>query len=1173
MPSMTPDRATLNFLNSFADEDRREGELLQKDGAVTQIFGNSVFIRGQVEVSKVYRAGLYLRNGEWEGEVTPDDRNSGAALVATMLERIQRGEALPESPNEIGEHSLATLLEDKLERALNVREEQFVEKLEKRYRRFEVEGHIRDTDLVRLNPKWEVSSLEPLELWPTPPKNILEFWNRIAHAFHKNNVSIPSFMEVLTDRESTASEVRQWEEEQDLQLWQNRLKAFGDRRNDGEIRELELRLIVSVSDARLQWRHTGGQWQALASGQQLEELERGIHGGHLRPGALAALLFAQFHDYCMEEETDYLDLDKAAACRLVNRLFHQAGMGDLLLTLDEKSFSWLPWELGWECRECVDGSGDYELVLLTSQGEEIPHSVRMLPGAEPLYLADEVIFRGPPQWNESTEVLSRYEIPVGVVENSEGIDFLMRIDATLPPSLKAKVRETRMQGHLHISITRNLTTANSEHLIVKVSAVDPHSGRCELLKREGWMVENAGTSPGMDILRYDRTQLDRMPLLLEEMSLVFDVGLQAHKTRITKLLPERFVEWVEQLPSGIQIEADELVQSLLADPVSATIRFEVDQQDIDWFDLRIVVNVEGADLSQEQIRALVAARGGFVRLKEGKWMRLRIDLDDEQREAVQRLGIDPFDMSGEKHRMHAFQLSDPAVREAFDPDAWNRICDRAAQLQVAVKPATPVGLKASLRPYQVEGFHFLAYLTSNRFGGILADDMGLGKTVQSLTWLLWLRENSLHPAPSLVVCPKSVLDVWAGEAERFTPETRVHVFRAGDDLDPELIHRDVDLLVLNYAQLRIHGDALKSINWLAVILDEGQQIKNPDSKAAKTARVLKAENRLVLTGTPIENRLLDLWSLMAFAMPGVLGNRSYFTKRFDRRKDDKAQDRLSARLRPFLIRRTKQQVATDLPSRTEEDVFCNMEGVQKELYEAELKRIQNVLLGLEQNSDIQKNSFIILQGLMRLRQICCHPGLIDESHMDAESAKMNALFYLLDQLHEEGHKVLVFSQFVTMLDIIRTRLEKEKRPFSYLTGQTNNRREVIDHFQRTQDPNVFLLSLKAGGSGLNLTSASYVILYDPWWNPAVENQAIDRTHRIGQTQKVIAYRLLMRDSVEQKIRVLQHQKQDLFTGVLGQESFTSTLAIEDLQYLFEQDPAEPSAYEKRKKKAGLVIDV
>ena len=539
-------------------------------------------------------------------------------------------------------------------------------------------------------------------------------------------------------------------------------------------------------------------------------------------------------------------------------------------------------------------------------------------------------------------------------------------------------------------------------------------------------------------------------------------------------------------------------------------------------------------------------------MDDGSWMRLEIKLDPDQRDAVTRLGLDPFDLSGDTHRMHAMQLADPKAAEVFDPKAWKRIKDSAKEINIEVEPELPAELNAELRPYQVDGFNFLAYLATNRFGGILADDMGLGKTVQSLAYILWLRQlakNQGKHMPALVVCPKSVLDVWAMEAERFAPDLKVQVLRSRDQLDLKALETELDVLVLNYAQLRVGGDELNKVRWLVVILDEGQQIKNPDSKAAKSARDLNAENRLVLTGTPIENRLMDMWSLMAFAMPGVLGSRAYFKKRFDKRKDPNSQNRLAARLRPFLLRRTKGQVAKDLPPRTEEEVYANMDGIQMELYKAELKRIQKALLGLDSDEAVKKNSFAILQGLMRLRQICCHPGLIDPKYLKEESSKLTALFYLLDQLREEGHKVLVFSQFVSMLEIIRTQLEVDSRPFNYLTGQTKDRKGEIEKFQTSKDPSVFLLSLKAGGSGLNLTSASYVILYDPWWNPAVENQAIDRTHRIGQKNKVIAYRLLTKDSVEEKIRVLQHQKTALVTNVLGDEGFASNLALEDLQFI------------------------
>ena len=243
----------------------------------------------------------------------------------------------------------------------------------------------------------------------------------------------------------------------------------------------------------------------------------------------------------------------------------------------------------------------------------------------------------------------------------------------------------------------------------------------------------------------------------------------------------------------------------------------------------------------------------------------------------------------------------------------------------------------------------------------------------------------------------------------------------------------------------------------------------------------------------------------------------------------------------------------DLPPRIEEQVYCSMDESQAEIYENEMKKAKETILGMGSEKELRKNSLMVLQTLMRLRQICCHPALLDSSHSGAESAKLNALFYLLDQLREEGHKVLVFSQFVKMLDIIKDRLEDENRPYSYLTGQTQDRGKVIEEFQTTEDPSVFLLSLKAGGSGLNLTSASYVILYDPWWNPAVENQAIDRTHRIGQKNRVIAYRLLMRNTIEEKVRILQEQKQQMLDDVLGEEAFSRSLEMKDIEYLFSPD--------------------
>ena len=404
--------------------------------------------------------------------------------------------------------------------------------------------------------------------------------------------------------------------------------------------------------------------------------------------------------------------------------------------------------------------------------------------------------------------------------------------------------------------------------------------------------------------------------------------------------------------------------------------------------------------------------------------------------------------------------------------------------------------------------------------------------------------------PSLVVCPKSVTDNWRAEAERFYPDLRVRLWRGEPAAELSAAREGADLIVINYVQLRFLSPAIAQTSWQAAILDEAQCIKNPDSQTAQAARALKAEHRLALTGTPIENRLLDLWSILAFAMPGALGNRAHFLRRFNAQDDPLARRRLAARVRPFLLRRTKGQVAQDLPDRVEEDLLCEMEGEQRTLYRAELKRARQLILGLKSNQQLNDERFNILTSLLRLRQICCHPALVDGKLREAESAKVGALLDLLEPLMEEGHKVLVFSQFVTMLDLLRDTVKQREWPHFYLAGDTENRGNLVREFQSAKGGAVFLISLKAGGFGLNLTAASYVVLFDPWWNPAVENQAIDRTHRIGQTSKVMAYRLLLRDSIEQKIRALQKQKAALMDDVLGEERFAQSLTLEDLRFLF-----------------------
>jgi SNF2 family DNA or RNA helicase len=412
-----------------------------------------------------------------------------------------------------------------------------------------------------------------------------------------------------------------------------------------------------------------------------------------------------------------------------------------------------------------------------------------------------------------------------------------------------------------------------------------------------------------------------------------------------------------------------------------------------------------------------------------------------------------------------------------------------------------------------------------------------------------------------------VQDNWRAEVGRFYASLRVRMWsrdEAGQLDDPVPVETgrksrqkksvkaaplSYDILIINYTQLRLHEEALVSRPWSVVILDEAQYIKNPSSHTTKVACALVADFRLALSGTPIENRLLDLWSIMNFAMPGVLGSRAAFGRIFNGKDDPLARRRLSARVRPFVLRRTKKEVASDLPDRIEEEIVCEMEGSQASLYRAEVKRARAMLLKVRTSAQLDKLRFHILTSLLRLRQMCCHPVLVGAGKPGDVSAKLLALMELLEPLMEEGHKVLVFSQFVEMLELIRTEVVAREWPHFLLTGQTEDRGAMVDSFQRAEGASIFLISLKAGGSGLNLTAASYVVLFDPWWNPAVENQAIDRTHRIGQVNKVIAYRLLVRDTIEEKIRQLQKQKSDLATDVLGEEGFAKALTIDDFRFL------------------------
>ncbi len=645
---------------------------------------------------------------------------------------------------------------------------------------------------------------------------------------------------------------------------------------------------------------------------------------------------------------------------------------------------------------------------------------------------------------------------------------------------------------------------------------------------------------------------------------------------VARSFPEEFIAWHASLPPDLAVEVAPELAGLLAPPLKAHVEFAAAPATAagrDWFDLTAELHVEDTTLKPDEVALLLKARGQWVRLAGHGWRRLELvsGADEATAEALDRLGLRAEDMLTDgrpaRHRLHALQLAAEAgAFLARDAAFAAALRTRAAALAALPPPPLPAGLRATLRPYQEEGFHFLAHLAANGFGGILADDMGLGKTVQALTWLLHqaaavaaAREGGDRPVAgvhgpfrALVVCPKSVMHGWLTETARFTPSLHAAVFEPALAVaaGPSGPSESPAILVANYAQLRRNAAWFKAHAWDAVVLDEAQFIKNPTSQTAVVARTLPTAHRIALTGTPIENRLLDLWSLFAFVQPGLLGPQAAFRRQFPA-DDPTATTRLRRRTHHFMLRRTKAQVAPELPPRTEDEILVDLEGGQRRLYDAELKRARAQLLGIETNHALDAVRFNVLASLLRLRQICCHPALVAEAHRDLPSAKLDALLERLEELRDEGQQVLVFSQFVELLKLIQARLVTAGINHLLLTGQTENRAELVDQFQADRSQTVFLLSLKAAGFGLNLTAASYVILCDPWWNPAVEAQAIDRTHRIGQTQPVVAYRLVAADTVEQKIRAMQREKSALAAAVVQEESLSSILDLDSLRQILE----------------------
>jgi superfamily II DNA or RNA helicase len=507
-----------------------------------------------------------------------------------------------------------------------------------------------------------------------------------------------------------------------------------------------------------------------------------------------------------------------------------------------------------------------------------------------------------------------------------------------------------------------------------------------------------------------------------------------------------------------------------------------------------------------------------------------------------------------KLKKHHIGLINDLAEDSLANVTLERKLQRLSDFEDIADTQMPVHFKGSLRDYQKAGYNWFSFLREYNFGGCLADDMGLGKTIQTLAMLQKVKEDDQlleTQTTSLIIMPTSLIYNWLTEAKKFTPKLKI-LAHTGTNRNKDVANfANYDIIITTYGVTRVDVDELKNFYFNYIILDESQNIKNPASKSFKAVRSLKSKHKLILSGTPVENSVSDLWSQLTFLNPGLLGTQAFFYEEYvqaiEKKKDEEKARKLQSIIKPFVLRRTKEQVAAELPPKTEQVIYCDMSEDQAAYYEKTKSAYRNDLLQSMDDGTFAQKQVQLLQGLTALRQLANHPVMIDGTYV-SDSGKFENVIHTLDNVLKGGHKVLVFSQFVKHLDIFKKHFEAENIPFAYLDGATRNRGEIVSEFQQNTELKVFLISIKAGGVGLNLTQADYVFILDPWWNPAVEQQAIDRTHRIGQDKKVFIYKFIAKDTVEEKILALQNRKKSLANSLITtEESFFKSLSKEDIR--------------------------
>jgi hypothetical protein len=897
------------------------------------------------------------------------------------------------------------ILAEKNCRPLSPEEGAFLGKLSQVFHNLQQAGRVGSTDLARLGfatPEARRGTYQTAfeGWWGTPPRDPMELWQYVAYDIESAGLTLPAFLRPVTDTTSIRTRLTDRHRHEAVLRWTDRFDQLGTiaaapaAAEESPTEWIDLRLCLGATKWTLESRASAETPWKTAPRMLLERFTReqaGLAAIDASPAVFAFLALCQSQwrfGFALQ-----LSPDNVGSRQFLHRVLTHPVARRVVTGPNGAPLTLEPQPLRWHLTRSDADTRDFIVALHRADGTRLPAAALYLPGAPGYYLHEGVLHRGPPALDGQS--VAGAIVPAEVIESPSTLQTLRRLGARLPEEIEARFVTIPLRARMRCTL--DVDFAGQEVFLLQLLAVADTPPIERAWSPRGWQKDEgasvpkpAGTDGPQRIYSFDPTPATAAVDHLDSLGLGYNQHLARWTRRLTRTFPEDFLAWREALPPEIEVVATGELASLLEGPVRARVALELIETKVhrDWFDLALALKPEDTTLTHAEIALLLKARGKLVRLAGKGWRRLHVEIDAAPAAALAAAGFETASiaeaaLAGERHRFHALQLAQTAVADLLPERQAEALRSRARAIIAPTPPELPAGLRAELRPYQREGFAFLAFLSANQLGGVLADDMGLGKTVQTLAWLLWLAEKL--PAGeilrTLVVCPKSVVGNWVEEAAKFSPGIATVRYSPDTPDDPRAT-AGPHIIIANYTQLRLNAAYFTKQPWHAVILDEGQFIKTPSSRVAHVARDLPCQHRLILTGTPIENRLLDLWSLFAFALPGLLGTQAAF-KRHYAMDNPMALSQLRTRVRHFLLRRTKSQVATDLPARTEEDIVVELEGEQAKLYQAELKRARAQLLRVETVRQLDRARFNILASLMRLRQICCHPALISAAHRDA----------------------------------------------------------------------------------------------------------------------------------------------------------------------------------------------